>query len=246
MSNPFGGDSGGSGAADFSRREQEIMRREAQLEAREKELLKREQGGAGYIPAPNFPPCAPTVYHDIRKEISPEYQSLVRVGFINWIVYSVALIWNTFAVCVYMDVDFQFGFIVLAIVWLILGCPVGFNMSYMSLYKGVKDKSTTSIFWYLVTWGITTLLSILMFIGVPDTGSAGLIMLFYSVDKDKGFATFISGISVGLWGLCIMVCLYVEKRVLMYYQNRGGNAAARKEANREVAKAAVSEAAASV
>eukprot|EP00002_Diphylleia_rotans_P009242 TRINITY_DN1931_c0_g1_i1.p1 TRINITY_DN1931_c0_g1~~TRINITY_DN1931_c0_g1_i1.p1 ORF type:complete len:252 (-),score=62.39 TRINITY_DN1931_c0_g1_i1:306-1061(-) len=251
MSNPFDGSgTGGTTTEDIRRREQELMRREAELETREKELLKREQGGPGYIPAPNFPPCKPAVYHDIRKEIPPEHQSMVRAAFINWIVYSFSLIWNFFGICVYQDIKFNFTNIFLAAIWFILGSPIGFSQSYMSLYKGVKKNSTTSIFWFIATWTITTLISMLMLLGWPESGSTGLVMLFEAADKDKGFAVFVSGISVGFWGITTMMCLYVTKRVWVFYQTRGGNAAAKKEVRREVAqevaKAAVEEAKTSV
>eukprot|EP00004_Rigifila_ramosa_P015855 TRINITY_DN3715_c0_g1_i1.p1 TRINITY_DN3715_c0_g1~~TRINITY_DN3715_c0_g1_i1.p1 ORF type:complete len:338 (-),score=80.69 TRINITY_DN3715_c0_g1_i1:46-963(-) len=237
-----------SGERALRDKEEALARKEAELEARERELEKREAAGGGR--PPNWPICRPFMYHSIKDEIPAHLQSLVRAAYFAWIGYAVCQGVNLFTLLAWWfapKTNSDPGDFVAAMFWAGFGIPTSFMWSYMSCYNGARKKSASSLLWFCISWGMTIGIMILMFVGVPGVGSAGLIMLI-DASKDDEFVTIMAGISMALWGTNAIYSSYVFKRVWSFYSDAGGIKQARKEVNsaaaQEVAKQALADQAA--
>lgn len=234
-----GAASSSAGAGNLKAREEALARREAELDHRERELRKREQGMGGYQRPNNWPSFYPMTYHSIKDDIPQELQSLVRSGYVAWMGYAFVLCWNWFCMTVYWFGPGNPGIFVIALLWMFLGAPLSWMLSYKSLYNGARKDRASSFLWYIITWSISIAIMGLHLLGIPDIGSAGVISLIEAA-QDNAFAGIVLGISTGLWGICLLFALYTLKRVWAYYKTRGGNEAAKKEVVRDAAKEAAS------
>eukprot|EP00004_Rigifila_ramosa_P011871 TRINITY_DN2542_c1_g1_i3.p2 TRINITY_DN2542_c1_g1~~TRINITY_DN2542_c1_g1_i3.p2 ORF type:complete len:156 (-),score=35.99 TRINITY_DN2542_c1_g1_i3:27-494(-) len=133
------------------------------------------------------------------------------------------------------------GDFVVALFWFLFGVPASFMWSYQTCYTGAKKGSAAKLLWYVVTWGMTIAIMVLMVIGIPVVGSAGIVMLI-DASKDNDFVTIMAGICTGLWGISALYSIYVWKRVWSLYRNAGGAAQAEKEVKTAAAKEVVSQA----
>jgi len=221
-----GGSSGGSGADDLARREAALARRIAEVEEKERQLKKREVeiGATGFKP-PNWPPCKPILYHDIKEDIPTDLQAMVRAGYICWLAYAFLVILNWFAIMCHYFADIKnqepSGFIV-ACFMVLLAPALAFTMSYQSLYKGCATNKASSLLWYVITQFCTVGMIIYFSLGVPNTGAAGLFLILDAAGNSNNFITVLISTTAACWLALLAYALYVVRRVWYYYKFAGG------------------------
>lgn len=156
-------------------RHDELERRERELAAREAEIARRETNirhGKN-----NFPPFFPLIFHSIDDEIPQEHRALVTRLFQLWLVLGATLIVNMVA-CIFIltsggsdggkDLAASISYIP------VIGI-LSFLLWYRPIYNAYMKEQSLYYYLYFFFGGFHLLFSIYMIIGIPSTGSAGLI-----------------------------------------------------------------------
>ncbi|KAL0946583.1 hypothetical protein HGRIS_012785 [Hohenbuehelia grisea] len=155
---------------------EELRRREQDLERREQELNAK----ADHIRAHgrnNWPPFFPLIFHSIQDEIPEASRPLITRIYQLWLVLVATLIVNLVA-CIFIllsgssdggrDLGSSIGYIVFI--------PItSFLLWYRPIYNGYMKEQSLYYYMFFVFCGFHLLYSVYMIIGVPSTGSAGLI-----------------------------------------------------------------------
>ncbi|KAL0581585.1 hypothetical protein V5O48_000515 [Marasmius crinis-equi] len=157
-------------------RMEHIRQREADLERRETELNKRAEQIRTHG-RKNWPPFFPIIYHDIKEEIPEGSRALVTRLYQLWLVLLATLIINLIA-CIFIliagsndggrDVGSSIGYLFVISI-------TSFLLWYRPIYNGYMKEQALYYYLYFFFCGFHLLFSIYMIIGIPSTGSAGLI-----------------------------------------------------------------------
>ncbi|KAB5596524.1 hypothetical protein CTheo_161 [Ceratobasidium theobromae] len=170
--------------ADLERRERELAAREADISRRETNIKHGKN---------NFPPFFPLVFHSIEDEIPQDSRPLITRIFQLWLVLCATLIINMVA-CIFIltsggtdggkDLAASISYIPVISI-------LSFLLWYRPIYNGYMKEQ--SLYYYLYFFfggevdrrpsasynnsrtGFHLLFSLYMIIGIPSTGSAGLI-----------------------------------------------------------------------
>jgi len=155
--------------ADLERREREVREREAQLDARETAIKTRGKN--------NWPFFFPLIYHNIDEEIPEPSRPLMTRLYQLWLVLFGTLVLNMIA-CLFIllagssdggkDLGASIGYIP------IIG-GLSFLLWYRPVYNGLMKEQALYYYLYFFFCGWHLLFSVYMIIGIPSTGSAGLI-----------------------------------------------------------------------
>ncbi|CAD6583631.1 MAG: hypothetical protein TREMPRED_003607, partial [Tremellales sp. Tagirdzhanova-0007] len=179
----------GQSSTDRKKVEEDMSRREADLRRRETELAARERDSG--IQRNNWPPSFlpdhewdvldfPFVHHDIST-LPPIHQTVTKLLYFQWLALVVTLVINLLG-CIFLlvsgsseggaDTAAAGGYLP------IIGIT-SFILWYRPIYLGfsrTEGKAMAFFFYlYFLFAGFHLLFSIYMVIGIPSTGSAGLI-----------------------------------------------------------------------
>ncbi|KAK0483695.1 scamp family-domain-containing protein [Armillaria novae-zelandiae] len=155
---------------------EELRQRELELERREQELNRKaehiRQHGKN-----NWPPFFPLIFHSISEEIPEASQPLITRIYQLWLVLLGTLVLNMIA-CIFIliagssdggrDVGASIGY-------LFVISAASFLLWYRPIYNGYMKEQALYYYLYFVFGGFHLLFSVYMIVGVPSTGSAGLI-----------------------------------------------------------------------
>ncbi|EJU05607.1 hypothetical protein DACRYDRAFT_74883 [Dacryopinax primogenitus] len=157
---------------------EELSRRERELDARERDLGRQEQAFADKG-KPNWPFCVPFLHHDIKGDIPEASQQLMQRLYLLWLVLIGTVIIN-FIGCIFIllsgtaDGGKDLG---ASILYLVVIPPASFFLWYLPIYRGFAKEQSLFYYIYYVFCGFHLLFSVYMIIGIPSTGSAGLIQM---------------------------------------------------------------------
>jgi len=157
-------------------RMEELARREQELEARERELTQK----ADHIRRfgrNNWPRFYPLIFHSIQDEIPQPSQPLVNRLYQLWLVLAATLLLNMVACILILVAGSSNGGSDLgsSIGYLIVITPLSFLLWYRPIYNGYMKEQALYFYIYFVFCGFHLAYSLYMIIGIPSTGSAGLI-----------------------------------------------------------------------
>jgi len=155
---------------------EQIKQRERDLERREQELnVKAERirtHGRN-----NWPFFFPLIFHSIKDEIPEDFRPLITRLYQLWLVLAGTLLINMVA-CIFIllagsseggkDLGGSIGYIFLI-------TPLSFLLWYRPIYNGFMKEQALYYYLYFFFGGFHLLFSVYMIIGIPSTGSAGLI-----------------------------------------------------------------------
>lgn len=154
--------------ADLERRERELAAREAEISRRETNIKHGKN---------NFPPFFPLIFHSINDEIPQDSRPLITRIFQLWLVLCVTLIINMVA-CIFIltsggtdggkDLAASISYIPVISI-------LSFLLWYRPIYNGYMKEQSLYYYMYFFFGGFHLLFSLYMIIGIPSTGSAGLI-----------------------------------------------------------------------
>ncbi|CDZ97160.1 Secretory carrier membrane protein [Phaffia rhodozyma] len=152
--------------------------REAALNAREAELARREQEiAASGIQPNNWPKWYPIMHHDIHAVIPEQSRALMTRLYHLWLALVVTLIVNIVA-CVLLLIsgasDGAKDMIGAAVYIPFIGIP-SLYLWYRPIYYGYAKEHAFFFYLYYIFAGFHILFSVYMVVGIPSTGSAGLI-----------------------------------------------------------------------
>jgi len=155
---------------------EELAQRERDLERRETELAQK----ADHIKKHgrnNFPPFYPLIYHSISDEIPEASRPLVTRLFQLWLVLGATLLFNMVAGIVTFAVGAKDSGSGLgsSIGYFIFITPLSFLLWYRPIYNGYMKEQAMYYYIYFFFCGWHLLFSIYMILGIPSTGSAGII-----------------------------------------------------------------------
>jgi len=156
-------------AAQLAQRERDLERREQELNQRAEQI--RTHGSN------NWPFFFPLILHSIQDEIPADSRPLVTRLYQLWLVLLGTLIINAIA-CLFLllagtsdggkDFGASMGYI------FVIGA-LSFLLWYRPIYNGYMKEQALYYYLYFFFGGFHLLFSIYMIIGIPSTGSAGLI-----------------------------------------------------------------------
>ncbi|PPQ87969.1 hypothetical protein CVT25_001048, partial [Psilocybe cyanescens] len=174
--NPFDDPPQQSAPVANSARIEEIRRREQDLERREAELNNKAEHIRRHG-RNNFPPFFPLIYHSINEEIPEASRPLITRLYQLWLVLFGTLIIN-FVACIFIlisgasnggsDLGASLGYFIFI-------TPCSFLLWYRPIYNGYMKEQALYYYFYFFFGGFHLLFSLYMIIGIPGTGSSGLI-----------------------------------------------------------------------
>ncbi|KAG2020232.1 hypothetical protein CC2G_005597 [Coprinopsis cinerea AmutBmut pab1-1] len=162
---------------EIRRREQDLERREAELNNRAEHIRRHGRN--------NFPPFFPLIFHSIPDEIPEVSRPLITRLFQLWMVFIGTLALNM-AACIVLLVGggSNAGAGLGASIGYLLFMPIAsFLLWYRPIYNGYMKNQSLYFYIYFFFGGFHLLYSIYMIIGIPGTGSAGLISMIESWGK---------------------------------------------------------------
>ncbi|CCA77985.1 related to secretory carrier-associated membrane protein 2 [Serendipita indica DSM 11827] len=175
--------------AELDRRERELAAREAQLNQRADHIRKHGRN--------NFPPFFPLIFHSIKDEIPETHQETVTRIFQLWLVLEVTLIVNLVAmIFVKIAGGGDSGDLGGAITYLPIIGVLSFLLWYRPVYNAYMKDQSLYFYIYFFFCGWHLLYSIYMVIGIPGTGTAGIITTVISFQKGR----IVAGV------LCVIAC----------------------------------------
>ncbi|KAE8259506.1 hypothetical protein A4X13_0g972 [Tilletia indica] len=174
---------------------EELARRERELEQRERDLNAR----AAHIQRHgrnNFPPFYPMLYHDIDAEIPPDSRPLVATVFKLWLLLVLSLIVNLVATVFLLVQSAPDGGkdMISGIVYLPVITAASFMLWYRPMYNAYMKESSVFYYMYFVG-GFHIAYSAYMVLGIPATGSAGLINTIQSFQGGRLIAAILGTIA---------------------------------------------------
>ncbi|PWN54198.1 scamp-domain-containing protein [Violaceomyces palustris] len=209
-----GADDLDGGASTTSRAEaarlEEIRRREAELAQRERDLEQR----AAHIQKHgrnNWPFFYPLIYHDIASEIPADAQPIMLNLYRLWLLLVATLAINLVA-CVLLLVqgsndggkDMISGIVYLPVIGV-----ASFLLWYRPVYNGFMKEHSLFYYLYFIFCGFHLAFSVYVFLGIPSTGSAGLINTIQSFTSGK--------ILAGVFGLVATVGFAIQGLGNLWY-----------------------------
>jgi len=154
---------------DIRRREQDLERREAELHNKAEHIRRHGRN--------NFPPFFPLIFHSIQDEIPESHRQLITRLYQLWLVLLGTLLINMIA-CIFIlisgsasggsDLGASIGYLFIISI-------LSFLLWYRPIYNGLMKEQALYYYLYFFFGGFHLVFSIYMIIGIPGTGSAGLI-----------------------------------------------------------------------
>ncbi|KAG8902956.1 Protein phosphatase PP2A regulatory subunit B [Tulasnella sp. 403] len=187
-------------SAALDNRAEELARRERELAAREAEVNKRAEQVRTHG-RNNWPFFFPLIFHSIQDEIPETHRATVTRLYQIWLALLVTLIVN-FVACLFVllagspdggkDLGGSIGYIP------IIGV-LSFLLWYRPIYNGYMKEQALYYYIFFFFGGFHLLFSIYMIIGIPSTGSAGLIQTIQAYSQDHIVAGVLGTVATVGW-----------------------------------------------
>ncbi|RKP05440.1 scamp family-domain-containing protein, partial [Thamnocephalis sphaerospora] len=221
----------GNGAANstLNAREAELRRREEELAERERRLREEAEAirtAPGVLRAPNFPPFYPMYYLDIDVEIPEMERPLMRNMFRSWLGTLVILLWNAVA-CFLILVSHATGVNTgatdfgVAFMYCISITAASFYLWYRPIYNGYMKERSMYYYIFFIFNGFHIGFQYYMTIGIPGSGSAGIINTISMLSDGRVVAGVFGVIASGLWAAGGTFSLYLYRHVHHHYRVQG-------------------------
>ncbi|KAJ1657069.1 hypothetical protein IWQ61_003460 [Dispira simplex] len=206
--------------AELHRREEELARRERELQAQSEEIRKSGR------PANNFPPFYPLIYLDIDVEIPEAHRPMVRRLWYFWLYTECNLILNCVAALIMLvshasgvtSAPTDFGVSFSYLFTITLG---SFFLWYRPVYNAYMKEKSLYYYFYFVFAGLHILFAFYMAVGIPYSGSAGLINAISMLSGGAVVAGVFCLIDTVCWVVGGLFLLFMYQRVHKHYKTQG-------------------------
>ncbi|KAJ1985984.1 hypothetical protein H4R33_003626 [Dimargaris cristalligena] len=206
--------------AELQRREQELAQRELELQAQSEEIRKSGR------PPNNFPPFFPFIYMDIKAEIPAASQPVMQRMWWYWLFLEATLVFNCIAALVMLvshaegvtsaPTDFGVSFSYLFTVTLL-----SFFFWYRPLYNAYMKEKSLYYYFYFIFGGLHILVSFYLAVGIPYSGSSGLINAISMFSAGK----VVAGVFCILTCACFLAgglfALFMYRKIHLHYKSQG-------------------------
>ncbi|WRT68684.1 uncharacterized protein IL334_005664 [Kwoniella shivajii] len=223
--NAYGDYGGYGGRSQPDPRAEELSRREAELARREQELARREQETASY--RNNWPPFYPFVHYDPDViEDGSKRQTIRLIGY-QWYALAATLLINMLG-CIFLllagaseggaDMASSISYVVVITI-------ASFILWFRPIYLGYcrTEGKTMAIFFYIyfLFGGFHLLYSVYMLVGIPSTGSAGLINTIGMFTQGHILAAVFGTIATVGWAFQVLGGGFLYKRIWDFKNGNG-------------------------
>lgn len=201
--------------ADLRRREEELARRERDLENRAAHIQKHGRN--------NWPFFYPLIYHDIEAEIPPDSQPIMQNLYKLWLLLVATLIVNMVA-CIFLLVQGASDGgkdMISGIVYLPVITVTSFMLWYRPIYNGLMKEHSLFFYVYFIFAGFHLAFSVYVFLGIPSTGSAGLINTIQAFAGSRYVAGILGAIATAGFGLQGLGNLWYYRLIWKHNNEKG-------------------------
>ncbi|KAF9507855.1 hypothetical protein BS47DRAFT_1373784 [Hydnum rufescens UP504] len=201
--------------ADLERRERELQAREAALNSRQALLERR--------PKSNWPFFYPLIFHSIELEIPEPSRPLMSRLYQLWLVLLATLVINIIA-CIFIliagssDGGKDLG---ASISYLPLIGILSFLLWYRPIYNGYMKEQALYYYLYFFFCGWHLLFSVYMIIGIPSTGSAGLIQTVSMFSRGHIAAAILGVFATAGWTVQGLGNLFYYREIWSHHNAEG-------------------------
>ncbi|GAB2230258.1 hypothetical protein Droror1_Dr00014516 [Drosera rotundifolia] len=211
---------------DSSKRERELATWEADLKRRELDIKRREDVvGRAAIPNDdrNWPTFFPIIHHDIANEIPVHAQRLQYLAFASWLGIVLCLVYNLVAVTVCWIRGGGVKIFFLAVIYVILGCPLSYLLWYRPLYRGMRTDSALKFGWFFMAYALHIVFCIFAALAPPvvfhGNSLAGILAAVDGFSKHVLVGIFYL-VGFALFTLEALLSVWVLQKVYMYFRGR--------------------------
>jgi len=229
---------GGNGG-NLQDREKALKKKEAELAQKEAQLKKLEselKASGATLKKRNWPICYPLWHHDIAGEIPEKSRRVVREIYLCWWIMVVCMCWQVFCASVMMGYDNGSDSVsswFLALIYCILGVPLGFILWYKRIYLAARDDGTMGYVAFFIFFAIHIGWCIWCSIAFPVSKERWSFTGFVSAMRAFKVATFpgiIYIVGASCWAAESVWCLWCLKDAYFFFRGAGGVQEAKKQA----------------
>ncbi|SGZ22418.1 BQ5605_C022g09485 [Microbotryum silenes-dioicae] len=174
----------------------------------------------------NWPPGPfPLIYHDINEEIPAEHQSTVLTLYRLWMFLILTLTVNLVAAILLLVSQANNGGADLAagIMYLPVIGALSFFLWYRPAYNAYMKGSAMFFYMYFLFAGFHLAFSAYMIIGIPSSGSAGIINLISRFATGHLVAGIFCALATACWVLQGLGSLWMYKQVYAHSSGEKGH-----------------------
>ncbi|KAI9204731.1 scamp family-domain-containing protein [Polychytrium aggregatum] len=227
-------------------KEAELRRKEDELKAREARLAQTtaqlQAGISAVSRQPNFPPCWPMMYHNIQIDIpAGKARGIMIWLYRSWLSLFGVLVVNSIA-CFSILVSHPTGVTTgatdfgVSLMYLFTISIGSFFFWYKPVYRAYERSSSFSFYLYFAFNGLHIIYCFYMAVGMPGSGSGGLINMISMYTDDKIASGVLCSINSALWLASGLFSVYLYRLSHLFYRTAGLTADdARNEAVQRVA-----------
>lgn len=200
---------------ELRRREEELARRERDLESRAAHIQKHGRN--------NWPFFYPLIYHDIEAEIPPDSQPIMQNLYKLWLLLVLTLIINMVA-CIFLLIQGASDGgkdMISGIVYLPVITAASFLLWYRPIYNGLMKEHSLFFYVYFIFAGFHLAFSVYVFLGIPSTGSAGLINTIQAFAGGKLIAGILGVFATAGFGLQGLGNLWYYRLIWKHNNEKG-------------------------
>ncbi|WVN86168.1 uncharacterized protein L203_101329 [Cryptococcus depauperatus CBS 7841] len=213
----YGYGGGYAGQQGTNNKEDDLRRREEELNRREEDFARRQREAGTYIN--NWPPFYPFVHYDPGViQDSAKRQTIKLIGYV-WYALVATLILNLLG-CIFLlisgaaDGGADMASSASYLVFITLASFVTwFRPIYLGYLRDEGKAMALFFYIYFIFCGCHLLYSIYMFVGIPSTGSAGLINTISMFSQGHILAAVFGIISSVGWACQVLGGGFLYKRV---------------------------------
>lgn len=221
--NSLGDSTAASGRSDdTAARLAEIKRKEAELEQRERSLGQREEHVKNYGKN-NWPPFYPVFFHDIDVEVPAELRPDVRTIYRGWLLLVLVLAWNMITSIFLLTSGASAGGADLGsgIFYLPVITVLSFLLWYRPVYNAYAKEHSLFYLLYFVFGGFHVAFCFYMLIGIPGTGSAGLINMIAAFGRGSILTGVFAVIATVGWAILSLGNAWMWRAVWKHWHDKG-------------------------
>ena len=198
----------------------------ARLKKREEDLLKRQedlqQARNAVSHPPNWPRFVPFLYVNIEEDIPSAARGFVKVALVGVVLSFIQVIINLIA-CISVRGLPKYSIprtVVFSLIFGILNLYLTVSINFKKLYKACKHHDIP--FTYTLLQFVLILFLLYLFVGFPNSGSAGLATFLDLVAKsDSVWAKIIAFINTLALLSCIILQFYILQQSQKYQKISG-------------------------
>ncbi|KAI9350251.1 scamp family-domain-containing protein [Obelidium mucronatum] len=215
-----------SGSLSLAQKEADLRRREEALAAREQEVLQQEAALRAHgLHPPNWPPFYPLIYHDIDTEVPAASRPTITKIYNYWLSTCVVLAVNMVA-CLSILASHStttggsdFGG---ALIYCFTISALSFFAWYRPIYTAFSKDSSLFFYIFLLFEGLHILFAAYMTVGLPGSGSAGIINLLSVLTDGKYVSAVFCILATAGWGFDALFGFWLWVEVNQHVK-RGGH-----------------------